>query len=411
MERNDPGSAPSRSRFFFISIITIAVFLSVFTLGIVVGQNFSLVPSLATDEQEASLKNQSSDEQVDFATFWKVWSLVNKKHIEAPFDEQQLMYGAIKGMVEAIGDPHSTFWDVEETKEFSNWINGAFSGIGIEIEEKDGTTVILNTLEQTPAQQADLKSGDIIIKVDGESTFGMSLQEVVVKIRGEKGTTVALTIIRGEEQLEKEIVRDTITTPSVHWEVNEDDNIAYLEILHFGDTTITSFEEAVAEILAKDPQGLILDLRDNGGGYLQAAIHISSMFFEDGIVMIEQSKGEKEEYEVEEKGVLAKIPVVVLVNGYSASASEIVAGGIQDRKRGVLVGETSFGKGTIQNLENLEDGSSIRLTFAHWFTPLGTNVSNEGLHPEIEVLLDEEKEGDEQFEKAKEILLGESPQL
>ncbi len=398
-----PRSTSSRGT--LVLLLSIAALVGIFTIGVVVGQNMSLSSPLfgsTTQTQSAVGLKNVGEENVDFSIFWRVWHLMNEKHVQGPFDQKKLMYGAIKGMVDSAGDSHSSYWDVEETKEFSNWVNNSFYGIGVEIEKKKDTLVILNVLEGTPAKTAGLASGDVIVMIGKDSTMTMSLNEAVIRIRGEKGSTVSLTVIRNGQELTMEVTRDIIKVDSVRW--HSEGDIAYVQVLHFGDDTITGFSKAVDEILPTNPKGLVLDLRNNGGGFLDAAEYMSGVFFKDGIVMQEDKKGDKKTITVEQEGKLSSIPVAVLVNKYSASASEIVAGAIQDRKRGILIGETSFGKGTIQNVESLPDGSSLRITIAYWLTPTGRNVNGIGLTPDVVVPFNKDSDKDEQLQKALELV-------
>jgi len=372
----------------FILVTTVVV--SVFALGVIIGQSvnpqqLNLIPTFNNPKQEAILKNQSSpDANIDFSEFWKVWAMVNQKHIDAPFDQKKMMYGAIKGMISATGDPHTDFFTAEESKDFSDSLNGNFGGIGIEIEEQGDKILILSTLDNTPAKQAGLLPGDALVGIDEKPIGDDNIQQVVQRIRGEIGTKVRITIERNNEQKSFDITRATVSVPSVRLEMLEN-NIAYVRIVKFGDDTSVKFDSIAREALSKQPRGMILDLRSNPGGYLDAGIHIAKTFFSNGLVMREKDKSETKEFIVEEPGILNDIPLVVLVNSYSASASEIVAGAIKDRGRGKLVGTTTFGKGTVQNLIDLENGTKIKLSIAKWFPPSDNNVQGKGIQPDVVV--------------------------
>ncbi len=392
--------------------ITFSLFVLVcgsYGIGVVVGQGAKIsfekgiIPVIIN-------KRPETPREVDFKLFWDVWDIVEEKYT-GDINYQKMLFGAISGMVEALGDPYTMFLDPEETAQFNQEMEGSFSGIGAEVEAKDDRIIIVSPLEGTPAFKAGLKPQDIILKIDGQDTQNMSLDEAVSLIRGEKGTKVTLTIQREglSQPKDFEITRDVIEIKSVTWSVKEND-IAYIEINRFNEDTTTEFDKIAKEIADLDPLGIILDLRNNPGGYLDVAVDIASEFIEDGVIAIEESKdGKREELNATVKAHFPDIPLVVLINQGSASGSEIVAGAIVDRGRGILIGEESFGKGSVQEIENFMYDTSLRITVAHWLTPSGKSISEEGLEPNIEIQMtdeDYEVDRDPQLDKAIEYLKG-----
>jgi len=330
---------------------------------------------------------------IDFSKFWEALEEIEKNYI-GELDYEDIIEGAITGMVASLGDPFSTYITPENINLFQEEINGTFEGIGAEISVKDGQIIIVSPLEGSPAERAGVMAGDIIKQINGENVALMTLEEVVLKIRGEKGTWVTLTIIReGEEApLEIKIRRDEIRVKSVRYELKNND-IAYIRILRFDNTTHSLFKQAVRQLKKDKAKGVILDLRNNPGGYLEAAIRITSEFIKEGVIAIEEFKdGKQEKIYATGKGKLVDIPLVVLINQGSASGSEIVAGAIQDQKRGILIGEKTFGKGTVQELNPLTRGGALKITIAKWLTPNGINIESNGLVPDIEVEWDEGEE-------------------
>ncbi|MCL5093856.1 MAG: S41 family peptidase [Patescibacteria group bacterium] len=331
------------------------------------------------------INNNSSTQSVDFSPFWRAWDLVTKNY-DGNLDLKKLVNGAIKGMVNAVGDPYTVYMDPEETKNFETDLSGSISGIGAEVGIKDNRLTIIAPVEDSPAQKIGLRSGDVILSINGDDTAKMSLSEAVAKIRGKEGTSVKLSVKRGNETKDYEIERANITVKSVKSSVR--DNIGIIEVSSFDENTAQLMKEATNDLLSKNVKGLILDLRDNPGGLLDSAISVSSEFVKNGVVVIErkQDGSNQEVFKASGNGKLTdgKIPLTVLVNGGSASASEIVAGAIQDTKRGVLIGEKTFGKGSVQQIESLGNSGSLRITIAHWYTPNNRNIDKTGLTPDIE---------------------------
>jgi carboxyl-terminal processing protease len=345
-----------------------------------------------------------------FAAFWQAWQLVHDKYVDQPVDDEVLMRGAIKGMLEALGDEHSAYMDPFEYKDANAALQGEYEGIGAWVNTDGEYLTISEPMPGSPAETAGLKPGDQIIAIDGEDMTGTLPELARRKVLGEKGTKVVLTILRdGEEQpFDVEVTRASITTPSVTSKML-DSNVAYVHLYTFGENTTRELRTALDTLLAQKPVGLILDLRNNGGGYLQTGIEVASEFVDQGVIVIEESgDGTREDFNALPGGKATEIPLVVLVNKYSASASEIVAGAIQDHGRAKLVGETTYGKGSVQSWIGLvDDQGAVRITIARWLTPNGRLIHKLGLTPDVEVAqteADTQAEIDTQLGKAVELL-------
>lgn len=345
-----------------------------------------------------------SNNQIISPIYREVWDKLHDKYING-LDDQRLRYGAIEGMVRAAGDPYTIFSTPEDTKQLEETLSGSFSGVGIEIGVRNGLVTVIAPLEGSPAKSAGVQSGDTIVAIDDQPvTPDMTLDQIVQRIRGPKGTTVKLTVVHQEsrEGSDVTITRDTIEVESVKLAIEE--GLAHLTITNFAEDTDSRFAAAIRQIIKEGARGVILDLRSNPGGFLQGAVDISSYFLpEDSVVVIERGK-QTREYKSDGNHVLKDIPVVVLVDGGSASASEIVAGAIKDHRGVPVIGTKTFGKGSVQELIELDDGSSVRVTIARWFTPHGESIDKEGITPTTEVKNDPDTEEDEQFIKAKEEL-------
>jgi len=350
-------------------------------------------------------------QDVDFNLFWNVWDMLKKDYVDRDkLDDKKMFYGALKGLVESTGDPYTVFMEPKIAKEFSDDLAGTFEGIGAEIGKKDNIITIVAPLADMPAEKAGLQSGDQIYAINGESTAGLSTDEAVNKIRGPKGTEVTLTIFRKgfEKTKDFKITRQTIIVKSIKTKMG-DDKIFVITITNFNDDTSELFKQAAAEAIEKNPKGIILDLRNNPGGYLETAIDVASEWVDQGIIVTEQFSPEKKnEYSHRGRARLKDFPTVVLVNQGSASASEIVSGALKDNGKATIVGMKTFGKGSVQTLEEMQDGSSVKITVAKWLTPKGYNINHEGIAPDVEVdltLEDYNKSIDPQMNKAVEILM------
>jgi len=324
-----------------------------------------------------------------------------------------MVYGAIAGLVKSLDDPYSIFMEPEESKQFLDEISGSFGGIGAEVGMRKGILTIIAPLEDSPAQKAGLKAGDKVLKVDETITSDLNLDEAVRLIRGEKGTEVVLLISREEWNQAKEIkvIRDLIKIPILKWEMKEN-NIAYVQLYHFTENSADEFRKTITQVLKENPKGMILDLRNNPGGYLEIAVNIASWFLPKGeiVAMEDFGNGEKTEYRSKGYEGLKDLPTVILINKGSASASEIVAGALRDNLGVKIVGEKSFGKGSVQELENLKAGASLKITIAKWLTPKGTSIQDTGIEPDIALEItqeDSDNNRDPQLEKGIEVVLGE----
>jgi carboxyl-terminal processing protease len=400
-------------KYSFFSITIILLIVS-FYFGYKKGQNNAYVQDKSVSLERAVVENKTApqdDEKVDFSLFWKVWDLVKEKHVEKnTLDAQQMVYGAINGMLRSTEDPYSSFFDPQESKMFSEDIAGSFDGIGAELGMKDEILTIIAPLDGSPAQKAGLRSGDKILKIDDKSSMELTIDQAVDRIRGKKGTSVKLTILHDGDQETADIIviRDTIKLDSAKVEFI-DDQIAHLEIIKFSDDVDAQFNDAMNSIIATKSKGIILDLRDNPGGLLDKAVSIASRMIpkEKVVVLEEDSSGHKNSLSTSGGDKLSSFPIVVLINEGSASASEILAGALRDNSGVTLIGEKTFGKGSVQQLIDLPGGSSVKITVAKWLTPNGDYIMDTGISPDIEVEMtrdDYEKERDPQLEKAIEVL-------
>ena len=347
---------------------------------------------------------------VDFNLFWNVWDLLKDEYVaKDKLTDKQLFYGALKGLVDSVGDPYTVFLEPKLAKEFSDDLAGTFEGIGAEIGKKNDIITIIAPLADMPAEQAGLKSGDKIYAIDSVTTAGLTVDEAVGKIRGPKGTAVTLTIFReGFAKAEDfKITRQVILVKSVKTQ-GRDDGLFVITITNFNDDTADLFKKAAAQAVLENPWGIILDLRNNPGGYLETAIEVASEWVDRGIIVTERFSPEKKnEYLNRGRARLKDFSTVVLVNQGSASASEIVSGALKDYGKATIVGEKTFGKGSVQTLENLRDNSSVKITVAEWLTPKGNNINEQGITPDLEVDLtadDYNNNKDPQLDKAVEIL-------
>ena len=353
-------------------------------------------------------------EEIDFSGFWDVWSLIKERYVSQPVGDRDLYYGALRGLVGALEDPYSVHLDPELAEKFSLELSGSFEGIGAEIGIKKNQLKVIAPLSGTPAEQAGLKPGDDIIAIDGVDTFGMFIEEAVQLIRGPKGTEVTLLIYREglTEAFEVKIVRSTIVIESVTWEMREVDGkkVGVIEISHFNENTWPNFSDAVQNVLLEGPDHLILDLRNNPGGFLDTAVQVAGEWVPHDVIVVERfSDGSTRDYRSDGSARFIDIPTLVLVNGGSASASEIVAGALQDHGKAVIVGETTFGKGSVQDYMEFPDGSALKLTIALWMTPDGRQIDQEGIVPDVPVELtleDFENDRDPQMDRALEMIRG-----
>ncbi len=364
------------------------VFVLVFVVGL--GAGF-LTATLSSDgagniqEAKNALLNKNAD---DLSLFWDVWNDVKGDYVHQPVDEKQLMYGAVSGIVQGLNDPYSVFFTPDQSKEFMDEINGEFEGIGAEVAIKNNQLVVVSPITGSPAMAAGVQPGDAILRIDDVDTAGMDLNTAVGKIRGKKDTVVTLQLQRnGETPFDVKITRDRIHIDSVTSKNIEKDGkrIAHITISQFNGETADLFSKAVTEVKVNKPDGIILDLRNNPGGYLDAAVEVIGQFVENGTPVVYEQKSDGQDIPYKTKGAptIDGVPTVVLMNAGSASASEIVAGALRDYKKATLLGTTSFGKGTVQDVRSYADGSTLKLTIAQWLTPNKTAINKTGVVPDF----------------------------
>jgi carboxyl-terminal processing protease len=407
-----------------IGAVAIVILLGSFSGGFLVGH---FVPSQAvsnqplfasTPEPAPTLSPQQTTTTPDeletlFQPFWEAWNIVHEDFVDQPVDDLTLMQGAIRGMVEALGDEHSSYMDPKAFEDANAGLSGEYEGIGAWVDTTADYLTIISPIPGSPAEKVGLAPGDKIIAIDGEDMTGIDTELVRQRVLGSAGTTVVLTVAReGEtDPLEFTITREKIVVKSASGKMLED-GVGYIQIATFGDRTTSELRSALEDIMAQNPRGLVIDLRYNGGGYLQTSVEVASEFIGKGVILYEQyGDGERTTYQALKNGQATEIPLVVLVNEGTASASEIVAGAIQDYERGKLVGVTTYGKGSVQNLVPLSnDQGAVRVTIAKWLTPDERAIHGEGLQPDVVVeITDEERQAglDPQLDKAVEVLLEE----
>jgi carboxyl-terminal processing protease len=406
-----------------ILLVVVAVLLIAcsFGGGLAAGHFLPLgiIPSLSNNTTPTATADQGGtpqDLQTLFTPFWEAWQLVHQNFVDQPVDDTKLMEGAIRGMMEALGDQHSSYMNPQEYKDATTQLQGSYAGIGAYVDQNGEFLTIIRPIANSPAEKAGLQPEDKIIAVDGTDMTGVDPAAVRQKVLGPEGTDVTLTIQRGDQDpFDVTITRATIVIPSVESKML-DNNIGYIKISVFGESTTSDLHDQLGAIMAQNPKGLIIDLRDNTGGYLDAAITIASEFIPSGVIVYEQyGDGTKTPYEAISGGLVTNpdLPLVVLVNGYSASASEILAGAIQDTGRGKLLGETTYGKGSVQTWTPLSDNEgAVRVTIARWLTPNGRTIDKKGLTPDVEVKMttDDYTAGlDPQMDAAVQLLLNPQP--
>lgn len=419
----------NRVNSFQLILIVIIAFLGGFYFGInkvnLDWKNYKPILNVISKEPPAGVLN------IDFNPFWTVWQkLATSYYDKSKIDQQKMLNGAISGMVQSLGDPFTIYLPPVQNNNFKQGLAGQFSGIGAELGTKDKDIIVISPLDGSPAEKAGIKAGDVIMAVDAKSTIGWSLSQAVEKIRGTKGTDVILTVIHKDNQKKTDIkiTRDVITVKSVVMDVRNAKcqgntcsllaktdtcdgqnctKYAYIRLSQFGDNTNqewTVLVKGLSDKINSDKsiRGIVFDLRNNPGGYLTDATFIASEFIKKGEVVVKQDNGQtQEDLKAERDGLLLTPKLIILINKGSASASEIVAGAMRDYKRAILVGETSFGKGTIQTAEDLGDGAGLHVTIAKWLTPTGIWVNQKGLTPDVEVKFDEkDPTRDTQLEKA-----------
>ena len=368
-------------------LLASAAFFSGLQLGSGNAHASGLQASLLSLFQPATQPEQG----VDMGEYWKVWHLMNQKFAEtgsSTVSTQDKVRGAIAGMVKSFGDPYTVFMPPTDASQFGDEIAGNFGGVGMEVGVRDNLITVIAPLPDTPAKKAGIRPGDVIVRINGTSTENMNLDQAINLIRGEKGTSVELTLYReGQTQLlKKSVVRDTITVPTV--ETKKYGDVFYIALYSFNALSEAKMEDAMREYVKSGSDKLVIDLRGNPGGYLQSAVAIASYFLPAGDVVVKEQYGDNKGEDIYRsqgrtlKGFAPK-DVVVLVNGGSASAAEILSGALQQHNAATLIGQQTFGKGSVQELVKLDDGSSLKVTIARWLTPDGTWISKSGLTPDV----------------------------
>ncbi|MCK5027210.1 MAG: S41 family peptidase [Candidatus Pacebacteria bacterium] len=409
---------PNKKTSTLIAVTAIFAIMISFTTGVIAGKTSVSHGGAQENVLDLFLDDTPTveiPEDVDLDLFWEVWNLINQDYVtsEMPSNEEKI-WGAIHGLVASLEDPYSIFLEPVESKMFGENVSGSFEGVGMEVGLRNGILTVISPLKDTPADRAGLMPGDMIIQIDDTPTYDLTLNEAVGIIRGPRGTIVTLTIVRKkeEETLEIDITRDKINIPVISTQLRED-GVFVIELYSFYETSLRLFEDAIKEFKATGSNKLIVDLRNNPGGYLDASVDIAGTFLPNGKLVARESFGaNKKENEHRTRGnFLLKdydLDMVILINQGSASASEILAGALAEYEIATLVGEQSFGKGSVQELIDFNDGTSLKLTIARWLTPNGISISEEGLTPdkEVEMTLDDLKEGrDPQLDAAVELLL------
>lgn len=384
------------SRFVFILLI--------FGIGLFVGRYLLPAGEMKQYDTLQFLSVEQGERQLIFPTFWEAWDTLHNNFI-GDLNERDLFYGAVAGMVRSAGDPYTVFSPPADTKQFEETIEGSFGGVGIEIGMNKGAVTVISPLDGSPAQKAGILAGDIIVGVDEESlTADITIDDVVQRIRGKNGEMVKLTVFHkdGTQPEDIDIVRGVIEIVSVKLEMIED--VAHITITNFNGDTAKKFNDVARTVKKSGATGIVLDMRNNPGGFLQSSVDIASRFLDKGLLVVSERGNNNKEYKAAGSTVLKDIPTVVLVNGGSASAAEILAGALHDQLGSPIVGDKTFGKGSVQEFIKLSDDSSLRVTVAKWYTPNGRSIEEEGIEPSIKVEQDRETEEDEQLNKAVEEL-------
>ncbi len=392
-------------KWFLTTLLALVLAATVFAAGFGIGRY--VVPS-----RDYLAARVAARHEEQFQIFWEAWRLVeNEFYSEDALDYQEMTYGAVRGMVASLGDPHTAFLSPPQADMFSQDLQGSFGGIGVTIgTTDDGFLLVVRLITGGPAEKSSLKPGDAILEVDGTSVKGMAMTEAISLIRGPAGTEVSLLVRHAESGDSEPVVltRGIIQIPTVESRML-DSGIGYLHLWEFNDRAADLTRASLQELLENQPRGLILDLRGNPGGYLHIVEKIASEFIADGLIVIERSSdGQETKHEASGRGIATEIPLVVLVDGDSASASEILAGAIQDYGRGMLIGQRTYGKGSVQVTERLSDRSALAVTIRRWYTPADRGIDGTGLTPDIEVAVtqeDLEAQRDPQLERAESYLL------
>lgn len=402
-----------KSRYLLAAIITLVLLAGAFSGGVIVGWSLpaSSDTSIGIPLPALSGISETSSRDKLFKPFWQAWDIVHDQYVDQPVDDEKMMQGAIRGMMDSLGDPHTSYMDPDLYRQQNMPLQGEYEGIGAWVDITGEYLKIISPMPGSPAEKAGLKPDDLVVAIDGEDMTGLDGNLVLRRILGPAGTSVTLSIRREglEKPFDVTIERSKIIIPSLEGKILED-NIAYIQLFTFGQDTADILHNKLKELLAQKPHGLILDLRNNGGGYLTTAIEVVSEFIPNNTVAMyeEMGDGSRRTFTTQKDGLATDIPLVVLINGGTASASEITAGAIQDYGRGKLVGVQTYGKGSVQNWVPLDnEEGAVRVTVARWLTPKERQINKLGLKPDFVVELTEEnvKAGvDPQLEQAIELL-------
>ena len=392
----------------FLGVLLTLLIVLLVVLGVKLGK------VLTTQKQDSYRLDVTAGSAIDYDLVQKLQSLeqiIHRYYYKDDLTAEQLSDGIYKGLLDSLGDPYSEYYTPEELADLIESTEGVYYGIGayVSLDTDRNLPKISSVIEGTPAEEAGLRDNDILYKVDGTSTYGLSLNETVALIKGEEFTDVLLTIIRDGKEMEVTVTRRKVETPTVKHEMLED-GMGFLQIVEFDDVTVSQFRDAMTDLRAQEMKGLILDLRANPGGSLDAVVDIAEMLLPEGMIVYTEDKyGNRREYTCDGSQQL-EMPLVVLIDMNSASASEILAGAIKDYGIGTLVGTTSFGKGIVQQILPFSDGSAIKVTVSSYYTPKGYNIHGIGIEPDVTIEFDGEtyysndERYDNQLEKAKEVL-------
>ncbi len=374
-----------------------------FCAGYIFGQS-PLAPLNAFNQNLANIQIENPE---DLAAFSEVWGLLHERYYKQPMDDTLLIEGAINGMIATLDDDHTRYLSPQDQQAAQESMSGEFQGIGAEVEGIDGNLTIVSPIDGSPAAAAGLLPGDILQEANGIVLTGMDVSDAAAIVRGPAGTTVTLLIVRDGESFEVDITRDVIKLAYARGEMLEND-IAYVRLSRFGNSTAAELDEFLPDLMAQNPKGLILDLRRNPGGALETTVDIADEFLEEGVVLFERfGDGRLHEFESTDEGIAEDVPMVVLIDEGSASASEVLSGAIRDTERGVLIGQQSFGKGTVQTWHTLSNLGGVRVTIAEWLTPDQDSIHKVGLEPDYYIPDPESRDDDPQLEAAIDYLLGE----
>jgi len=392
-----------KSRIATILILTILAAL-IFNAGYLFGQSpWAPISTFAGS-------NVSKETETAFAPMWEVLALVQSRYYTQPLDNDQLAEGAINGMITALDDPYSRYLSPQDEAAERDSMAGELQGIGVEVTSENDLITVISPIDGSPAEAAGLLPGDVLLEADGIDLTGMNTLEAAMVVRGPAGTAVSLVILRDGETIDFEVIRDIIKISSVRGEMLAD-NIAYVRLSQFGNDTAVELQKLLDELNVQEPAGLIVDVRRNPGGSLDTVVDIADEFLPAGIVLRQQfGDGQERQFKSTKNGLAEEIPLVILIDEGSASASEVLAGAIQDRERGILIGQPSFGKGTVQTWHQLSNDGGLRITIARWLTPNELWVQGDGLQPDISIALPEIETLDEfedlQLQAAIDYLLG-----